>query len=110
MAGFLVRVAMLIAIAALCVSGSRAHEWYPAECCSGNDCAPISAQAVSETPDGYVVTIEPGSHPMWPQDGRAALVHVIAYKAARRSQDGRFHICIGASGYLFCFYAAVGGV
>lgn len=92
----------------------RAHEamsgWsYPFECCSGVDCAEIDAEAVREAPDGYVVTVRPGTHPMWRADRPAPLVVRIPYREAKSSPDGRWHLCINAQGELLCFFAALGG-
>ena len=37
----------------LAISGKlRAHEWYPASCCSDRDCYPISSNEVQLQPDG----------------------------------------------------------
>lgn len=93
---------------------SRAHEamngWaYPISCCSGTDCAEVAAEAVQETPAGYVVTVAPGSHPMWRADSPAPLVVRIPYAGAKPSPDGRWHICLNGAGDLLCFFSAQGG-
>lgn len=82
---------------------------YPASCCSGVDCAEVSPRAVQETPAGYVVTVAPGSHPMWRADRPAPLVVRIPYREAKPSPDGRWHICLNGAGDLLCFFAATGG-
>lgn len=92
----------------------RAHQamsgWaYPYSCCAGNDCAEVSPAAVQETPAGYVVTVRPGTHPMWRSDRPAPLVVRIPYREAKPSPDGHWHICINGSGELLCFFAALGG-
>ena len=53
--------------------GASAHQamsgWsYPLECCHSLDCAEIAGNTVRETPNGYVITVQPGSHPMWRAD------------------------------------------
>lgn len=93
---------------------ARAHSamsgWaYPASCCSGTDCAEISPQSVQETGGGYVVTVAPGSHPMWRADRPAPLVVRIPYREAKPSPDGHWHICLNGAGDLLCFFAAAGG-
>ena len=93
---------------------ARAHQamsgWtYPLSCCADNDCAQISPQAVRETAGGYVVTIAPGTHPMWRADRSAPLVVRVLYSEAKPSPDGRFHICLNGAGDLLCFFAAIGG-
>lgn len=40
------------------------HGWYSQACCSGKDCAPIAASAVTWTPNGWRVALNPGQHPM----------------------------------------------
>lgn len=108
-------IALVAALAAFTVGlDVRAYQamsgWaYPASCCSGQDCAEISAHAVSETVDGYIVTVVPGSHPMWLHDRADPLVLAIAYLDSHHSPDGRFHLCIDRTGKPLCFFAAYGG-
>lgn len=88
-------------------SAARAHSWYPAECCSDQDCAPIAlAEAPREENGGFTLT-----------DGR----HV-SYKDLKMSPDNQWHLCeskIGDdNGYplppvqrrIICIYAPIGGV
>ena len=107
------RALIFFALLALASGGAGApvyaHEWYPASCCSGVDCAAVSPQSVRETSGGYVVTIAPGSHPMWRADRPAPLVVRIPYREAKPSPDGAWHICINGQGELLCFFAIVGG-
>ena len=46
---------------------------YPLACCSDRDCAVIDGRIVQETPAGYVVTVQPGGHPMWGPERPAPL-------------------------------------
>jgi hypothetical protein len=73
---------MVIATASL--SGSRhgrAHDWYPWECCSGLDCAPVlQVEVLPEA--GLRVTTRHGT----------ALVP--ASLERRESPDGRMHACM----------------
>ena len=49
------RVAVLMAALGLLSWEAHAHDWYPLECCSGQDCGP--AETVERRPDGsYLVT------------------------------------------------------
>lgn len=104
-------VAFAMLALASCSAGTPvyAHDWYPASCCSGTDCAPIGPQSVRETNGGYVVTIQPGTHPMWRSDRPAPLVVRIPYREAKPSPDGAWHICLNGQGELLCFFAIVGG-
>jgi hypothetical protein len=59
-----------------------AHDWYPIECCTQQDCAP--AETVVRRDDGsYVVkahglsVVIPAGYPHW-----------------RNSPDGRIHVCL----------------
>jgi hypothetical protein len=82
---------------------------YPVSCCSGVDCAEIAPSAVREMSGGYLVTVQPGSHPMWRADRPAPLLVRVPYAEAKPSPDGHFHLCINQSGDLLCFFAAIGG-
>jgi hypothetical protein len=62
--------------------GAQAHEWYPLECCAGQDCAP--ADTVVRGDDGsYQVTAR----------GMSVIIPP-AYRFWRPSPDGQVHICI----------------
>ncbi|KRE00133.1 hypothetical protein ASE63_08535 [Bosea sp. Root381] len=110
------RVVASIAMAGLVALGAsqpRAHQapmgWdYPYHCCSGADCAQIEAEAVRESPYGFVVTILPGEHPMWPTERRKSLTVYVPYDKATASPDGRWHLCINDAGDLLCFFAPSG--
>jgi hypothetical protein len=82
---------------------------YPIECCSDRDCAVIGGRTVRETPAGYVVTVQPGGHPMWGAERAAPLVVEFAYRKAKPSPDGKWHLCISPSGAPLCLFAIFGG-
>lgn len=111
------RAAAAITIAIIFAAGvTRSHGhrapsgWdYPFECCSEADCARIEAGAVREVPSGFVVTIMPGRHPMWPTERREPAVLEIPYQKARLSPDGFFHLCMNDAGELLCFFSPGGG-
>jgi hypothetical protein len=45
----------IAAAVAVATKHARAHEWYPPQCCSGNDCRPIRQDDVELRPDGFFV-------------------------------------------------------
>ena len=53
---------------------------YPFSCCSGFDCREVSAEAISERPDGYVI-------------GNTGEVVAYSDKRVKNSPDGEFHWC-----------------
>jgi hypothetical protein len=80
-----------------CVSPAHAHDWYPRECCSGLDCAPVekvemlpgpaianmlSAPAQASQLGAMLVTTRHGS------------VVVPADFPRRESKDNRMHACM----------------
>lgn len=79
---------------------------YDGACCSGRDCAPISASKVKAVAGtGYVVTLDAGDHPLV----TAPMQGVIAFDKARPSGDGEYHACVSAfTGRLLCLYIAAG--
>lgn len=68
---------------------ARAHEWYPWDCCSGFDCAPVLRVEVQ--PDASLVVTS-----------RHGTVAVPAGFQRRESQDARMHVCMrpGADGIM----------
>lgn len=79
---------------------ARAHDFYPLECCSNQDCAP--ADAVERRADGsYLVTSR----------GRSVVIPA-NYQAWRKSPDARVHVCIhklrSGSEYLICAFRGPG--
>ena len=80
-----------------------AHEWYDAACCSGFDCAPVAVETVQSVPGGYLLTIEPGQHPLVFQ----RIEEFVSYDDAdrfRASQDDQWHVCIFPAGKVRCVY------
>jgi len=72
-----------------------AHDWYPAECCSGQDCAPVTGVSfVSSSPNELpvmIVTTQYGTKP------------VPRSIAPRESPDERMHACI-FQGQVICLF------
>lgn len=64
------------------VAKAHSHDWYPVECCSANDCAPLPDGEVKLTPQGWPWTNGDGSR-LFPFD----------HADTRPSPDGQFHGC-----------------
>ncbi len=81
--GLLIWMAATAAGAVLIMGLARAHSHYPAECCSDTDCGPMGEDTYArealpqETPEGWVLF-----------DGS-----LVGGNEARRSPDGRYHVC-----------------
>jgi hypothetical protein len=88
-------LAPLLTIILLSATPLAAHDWYPPECCSGQDCAPVSAVSfVASSPNELpvmVVTTEHGTKP------------VPRSLTPRESPDGRMHACI-YQGNVICLF------
>ena len=106
------RALHLLFPAALIFSGPvLAHDatsgWqYEQFCCNGNshngDCQMIPATTVRIIAGGYQVTLAPGDHRL------ATRRHIfrLPQDAARRSQDGEYHLCLyPTEDTPRCFYA-----
>jgi hypothetical protein len=107
------RVAFAAAWSLVAAGEALAHDapsgWaYDPACCSNRDCAPIAADHVRVTAQGYAVSLPVGAHPMV-RDG--VVSRVVSYGATRPSGDGMFHACVlPGSQHLVCLYAPPGGV
>lgn len=88
-------VALALAIAAAVFrTPARGHSFYAPECCSGQDCAPLPAEAVvQQVPGGWNVTRSPGEAPIF-----------FTRDKMRPSPDGAWHACVGSTGTGFCLY------
>jgi hypothetical protein len=82
------------------LSTAGGHDWYPRECCSGDDCAP--ADNVVVRADGSYLVTSRGMSVVIPAD----------YNRWRRSPDGQVHVCIrklrSGSEYLVCAFRGPG--
>ena len=83
------RLALLLVLLAPPAAG---HSWYPWECCSDQDCAPI-AGVVTELREGYRLP-----------DG---LVVPHGDPRIRSSHDAEFHWCRRPDGALICLFVPV---
>jgi hypothetical protein len=78
---FLFGVALVVA--------AQAHSWYPANCCSDRDCAPLDQSRVRPTSEGYFIDE----------------VHFIPHARVMIPFDGEYHGCFSSTGVLVCFFA-----
>jgi hypothetical protein len=80
-------------------SKARAHDWYPASCCSGKDCEPVPYTAVVEVQGGWNVDF------VSLRLGR--ITQFLPYRLKRESLDGGFHGCWRPDGTPICFFVPV---
>lgn len=71
-------LALALGLAALPPRMARAHDWYPAYCCSGQDCYEITEEDVAFVGEGYFIK---------------ATGEYIPRTAVPESPDGKFHRC-----------------
>jgi hypothetical protein len=78
---------------------ATAHGWYPKECCSHHDCAPVESVA-------QVVPVSGGLPQLLVTSrfGRAIIPHDFP---VRESKDARMHICMSHVD-LICFFMPPG--
>jgi hypothetical protein len=100
-------VAGMMALASAQAHTSRGGFDYDPWCCNGGDCSELPEDAVVAGPEGWIVTLCKGEHPMVhsPQ-----VRHVIPYKPTgvtrvKPSGDGKFHLCLFPTERdVRCFY------
>jgi nitrous oxide reductase accessory protein NosL len=89
---------------------ASSHGPWPAVCCSDRDCAEVDSKNIQEA-DGMVhIVIQPGSHPMWPADGRTAFIGSIRRAELRKPVTGEWGVCISPTGKLLCVFPPMTGV
>ncbi|MFG1371062.1 hypothetical protein V5F32_02690 [Xanthobacter oligotrophicus] len=71
-------LALCLSAVALVPRLARAHEWYPAYCCSGQDCYEVGPEDVEFVGQGYFIK---ATGEYFPRD------------AVPESPDGKFHRC-----------------
>jgi hypothetical protein len=106
----------LLPVIAILAGPAAAHQapagWeYDPECCNTRDCAPARAGQIREERRdgvlGYAVTVPLGTH-------HHARVPVKAFiplgdPRIRVSGDEDRHVCLSATGHIFCLYVPPGG-
>lgn len=78
------QIRWLLPLLFLTATSASAHDWYPWDCCSGHDCAPVERAEVLPNAE-LLVTSRHGT----------ALVPATFPK--RDSQDNRMHVCMRRS-------------
>lgn len=72
----MIRALVILVLLGLIVP-ALSHSFYPKECCSDTDCAPLDASRVQVTPSGYVI------------DG----TETVPFSKALFSPDEHYHAC-----------------
>ena len=91
----------------LAATTAAAHDWYPVECCSGMDCAPVEkVEIISLQSAGIMGSAPlPGSMLITTKHGT---VIVPANFPRRESKDNQMHACIrpstGGTPRLICLF------
>ena len=91
----------------LVATAAAAHDWYPIECCSGMDCAPVEkVEIISLQSAGIMGSAPlPGSMLITTKHGS---VIVPANFPRRESKDNQMHACIrpstGGTPRLICLF------
>lgn len=91
----------------LAATAASAHDWYPIECCSGMDCAPVEKVEIISLQSAGIM----GSAPL-PGSMRITTKHgnviVPANFPRRESKDNQMHACIrpstGGTPRLICLF------
>lgn len=104
------RFAVAAALSVVLWQPVEAHQaptgWaYDPSCCSGRDCAPAAFNRVQVSRDGngYHIRLRAGEHHHFP--GAVDMIVPLGDRRIRPSQDTEYHICLSATGHLFCLYA-----
>lgn len=101
---------LLAALIAAAATPAAAHDWYPMECCSGLDCAPVEKVEILQGPAmasmlGAATSPQLGSMLVSSKHGT---VIVPANFPRRESKDHRMHVCMrpgeGGTMRLICIF------
>jgi hypothetical protein len=81
-------------------TSAAAHDWYPMECCSGMDCAPVEKVEILQSP--AIASFLPSPSQASPVGGmlvttKHGSVVVPVNFPRRESKDGRMHACMRPS-------------
>jgi hypothetical protein len=71
------RILFALSLIFLLTTPTKAHEWYPHECCHDEDCHPVACEEITETKEGY----------RW--NG-----YFFRKDQSKPSQDNKCHVCI----------------
>lgn len=98
--GMMIFLAMLAGFCTVLAAPLLAHDWYPMECCSVKDCAPVES-ATSESPAFFgMAALLPPIMVVTTKHGTAVVPYDMTH---RPSPDGRMHACI-VNGRLICLF------
>lgn len=86
-------IAVILIVAICWAHQALSHSWYEPDCCSGDDCKPVSPEDLIEVEDGWKY-LPTG--------------YVFKGKQIRPSRDRHFHVCITKSGTHYCVYILQG--
>lgn len=78
---------IIVAFGVLVPAVARAHDWYPQQCCSGQDCRPVPCDEITASPDYYF-----WKGMRFPKN------------AAKPSEDNQCHICASPGGMPRCMF------
>ncbi len=111
----LIVLALLVCFWMAWTNAAAAHDWYPLECCSGMDCAPVDRAESAMPPMRAGEAGVSSLIPLAPDPRPPALIVTTRHGTAsvppdmarRPSRDGRMHACIRA-GRVICIFVPPG--
>lgn len=98
--GMTIVCAVVLGLFAIAVASS--HDWYPLECCSGMDCAPVEEASSSVLYNAGTLSYQAAT-----VRTRYGTAIVPADFKTRTSPDGQMHACIH-NGKLLCLFMPPG--
>jgi hypothetical protein len=101
----LVGACVLLGIVLVAMTPARGHDWYPMECCSSQDCAPIDKVEQVPTSMASMFSVVPGKAmpSVMVVTTKHGTVMVPPNFPERVSKDGRAHACIRGNKLLCLF-------
>ena len=101
------RAVLAALLAASFPSPSAPHDWYPIECCSGMDCAPVDKVEIISGQHAIASMFAPPANASVPSSMVVTTKHgtvvVPQNFKMRESPDGQAHACI-VKGRLVCLF------
>ena len=83
----------LLVVGLLLAMPAAAHDWYPTNCCSGEDCAPVDRVRYSPHPEADNAERTSRLPVMWVTT-KYGTAYVPNNMTRQRSPDNRMHACI----------------
>ena len=81
----------------LLVGTAEAHDWFPSECCSGQDCKRYPGAPKRTSSGGYIL-----------HDGRLVEPHRVRHDGQQK--DDAWYLCESPHKYIYCLFPPPGGV